>query len=392
MSHGILYNALKAVKPLRAMVRRLRSIWGRYRLNAWVLEGAERTGGEPIRVLFVGQVENCNYLARVVFADGSIAVRPRRIWKHRAWQLLAASDSVYGLIFIQTLEMPPDYAYRRECYAIPSWVAGELDVAHALLTPRTSTSVKRDVRHVRSSRFAYRTTHDPRAIERFFLDMYLPYIRRTHGDGAVVATLDEFKREADKGAELLLVDQDGKSVAGVLLGLDDPARMEALELGVLGADRGLVKAGALAAIYYFSLLFAANRGFSRLFLGGARPFLNDGPLQYKKKWGLRITGRLRTMPDVWVFRPYPASTAVQSFLRNNPFVFERDNACRAAVFVGADEVLSEESIEHLRKAHDLPGIAGITVFRLGYEMDPQVALTFASPCVSERSLKRVPAV
>jgi hypothetical protein len=152
-----------------------------------------------------------------------------------------------------------------------------------------------------------------------------------------------------------------------------------------------VKAGALAAIYYFSLLFAENRGFSRLFLGGARPFLNDGPLQYKKKWGLRITGRLRTMPDVWVFRPHPASAAVRSFLRNNPFVFERDNAFRAAVFVGADEVLNEESIEHLRKAHGLPGIDGVTVFRLGSENDPQVTLTFFPSSISEPSLKRVPA-
>jgi hypothetical protein len=391
MSHGILYNALKAVKPLRTLVRRLRRIWERYRLDAWVLEGAERTSGDPIRVLFVGQVENCNYLSRVVFGESPIAVKPRKIWKHRAWQLLAASDSAYGLIFIQTLDTPPDYAHRRDCYAIPSWVAGELDVAHALLTPRTSTSVKRDVRHVRSSRFAYRTTQDPHSIERFYSDMYLPYIQQTHCGGAVVATLDEFRREADKGAELLLVEQDGKSVAGVLLGLDDPARMEALELGVLGADRSLVKAGALAAIYYFSLLFAANGGYRRLFLGGARPFLNDGPLQYKKKWGLRLTGRLHTMPDVWIFRPYPASAAVQSYLHNNPFVFERDNTLRVAVFVGADEALSEVSIEHLRKAHGLPGITGVSVFRLGSEMDPQVALAYALPSVSEPSLKRVPA-
>jgi hypothetical protein len=97
------------------------------------------------------------------------------------------------------------------------------------------------------------------------------------------------------------------------------------------------------------------------------------------------------MPDVWIFRPYPASAAVQSFLRNNPFVFERDNAFRAAVFVGADEVLSEESIEHLCKAHDLPGITGVSVFRLGSEMDPQVALAYALPSVSEPSLNRVPA-
>jgi hypothetical protein len=78
-------------------------------------------------------------------------------------------------------------------------------------------------------------------------------------------------------------------------------------------------------------------------------------------------------------------------LHNNPFVFERDNTLRVAVFVGADEALSEVSIEHLRKAHGLPGITGVSVFRLGSEMDPQVALAYALPSVSEPSLKRVPA-
>jgi len=267
VNHGLLYNVLKAIKPLRALVRSLRSLWQRYRLEAWVLEGAERNSGEAIRVLVVGQVENCNYLARVVFAEGSIAVQRRKMWKHHAWSLLDVPDCPYGLIFIQTDKMLPEPAQAHNRFVVPTWIAGELDVIRALKSPSASTSVKRDVRHIRSSRFQYSTTRDPGAIDRFFADMYLPYIRQTHGDGAFAASLDKFRQEAEKGAELLLVEQDGKAVAGVLLGLNDPERMEALELGVLGADRNLVKAGALAAIYYFSLLHAANRGFRRLFLG-----------------------------------------------------------------------------------------------------------------------------
>ena len=386
MSHGLLYSALKSIKPLRTLVRRLRSIWERYRLDAWVLEGAERTSGERVRVMFVGQIENCNYVMRVVFGENSIAVQPRKIWNHSAWKLLETSKSAYGLIFIQTNKTIPNFTHGRACYVIPSWIAGELDVKQALESPRTSTSVKRDIRHIRSSRFEYRTTRDPFVFERFISDMYLPYIRQTHGEGAVVATLDDFKEEADKGAELLLVDHDSKSVAGVLLGLDNLERMDALVLGVLDGDQNLVKAGAIAAIYYFSLLHAQKRGYQKLFLGGARPFLNDGPFQYKKKWGLRITGRLSTMPDVRVLQPNPSFAAVQSFLRNNPFIFECDNKFRAAVFAGVDEVLNEESVERLRKAHDLPGIAGFTVFRLTSKMDPQIALSNSSPSVSETSL------
>jgi hypothetical protein len=391
MNHGILYNALKAIKPLRALVRRLRSLWQRYRQEAWVLEGAERSSGEPLRVLFVGQIENCNYLARVVFAEGSIATQRRMMWKHHAWRLLDLPDCAYGLIFIQTSITLSKHAQMHGCFVVPTWVAGELDVAHALESPCASTSVKRDIRHIRSSQFVYRTTRDPGAIDRFYTEMYLPYIQQTHGDGAFAATLDEFRHEADKGAELLLVEQDGKAVSGVLLGLGDPERMEALELGVLGADRNLVKAGALAAIYYFSLQHAANSGYQRLFLGGVRPFLNDGPMHYKKKWGVRLTGRLRTMPDAWIFRPHPRSAAARSFLLNNPFVFEKDDSLHAAVFVGENEVLGEEPVAHLRKTHSLPGVADITVFRLASEREPQAVLSVTPASAREPTIETVTA-
>ena len=69
---------------------------------------------------------------------------------------------------------------------------------------------------------------------------------------ANLASSDEFKREPDKGAELLLVGQDGKSVAGVLLGLDDLERMEALEFGVLGAYNRL--AVACTRVFFVLLL------------------------------------------------------------------------------------------------------------------------------------------
>jgi hypothetical protein len=53
----------------------------------------------------------------------------------------------------------------------------------------------------------------------------------------------------------------------VLLGLDDPARMEALELGVLGADRSLVKAGALAAIYILFTFDCGGQGLPKALPG-----------------------------------------------------------------------------------------------------------------------------
>ena len=59
--------------------------------------------------------------------------------------------------------------------------------------------------------------------------------------------------------------------------------------GIKDANPDYVKMGAFGALYYFSFQYLKNKGFKQVGVGGSRPFLNDGVLNYKKKWGLRIT-------------------------------------------------------------------------------------------------------
>jgi len=358
-------NALRAVKPLRALVRRLRGVWATYRLDAWELEGAERTSGEAIRALYVGQIENCVFFAQVVFAAGSVERQRRRVWSWQVAALLNKPKMVYDMIFVQRQPGVDARHLRQPCFVLPSWIAGELSVTQALASHRGNKSVKSDLRNIRRSGFTYRTTCDSGELDRFLFEMYLPYVRQIRGDGAFVTTREELDREAGGAPELLLIEQHNRAVAGVCLGVHDQDRLDALELGVIGGDRDLVRKGALAAIYYFSLVYAAERKFSRLYLGGSRPFLRDGPFQYKKKWGLRIVGRLPTLPDVIVFRPRLSAVGVRSFLTNNPFVYEEGGAFRAAVFVDEREPTSDKSFDELRKAYCLRGLAGATLFRIG---------------------------
>jgi len=379
MSHGTLYSTLKLIAPLREAVRWARRLLERFRWDVWIVTGEERSSGELITMFFSGQIENCNYITRLIFRESSIETRHKKMWSWNAFGVLDRAAVPYALIFIQVEQLTRSLAVRHRCFVIPSWIAGELDVARALESRRGNESVKTDLRNIKRNRFTYKVTRDHGEMERFYSTMYLPYVRQNHGSRAFVATLEELRREATKGAELLLVEQDGKTVAGVYLGIHDSERIDALELGVSGGDHGLVKMGALAAIYYYALVHAAEGRYARLFLGGARPFLNDGPLQYKKKWGLRITGRLRTLPDLLVFQPRLGSAAVKSFLKNNPFVYEELDMFRAAVFLDTDKQppLPEETIQQLRKAYCLPGLGGLSVFSIdregGLEVLPGIA-------------------
>ena len=364
MSRGTFLETLKAIKPLRALIQRLRRIWESYRFEAWELEGAERTSGESIRALYVGQVENCVFIAQVVFAAGSVERQRRRVWSWQVAALLNQPEMAYDMIFVQRQPGVDAGHLRQPCFVLPSWVAGELNVTQALASHRGNKSVKTDLRNIQRHGFTYRTTRESSELDRFLSEMYLPYVRQTRGDGAFVATREELERTAGIELRLMLIEQEGRDVAGVCLGVHDQDRLDAIELGVIDGDRDLVRKGALAAIYYFSLMYAAERKFSRLYLGGSRPFLRDGPFQYKKKWGLNIVGRLPTLPDVIVFRPRLSAVGVRWFLTNNPFVYEEGGAFRAAVFVDEQGPPLAESIDTARKAYRLPGLAGATVFRI----------------------------
>lgn len=364
MSDGVLYNALKAIKPLRIAVRRARAVRERHFRDVWRLTGPERHSGEAIRVFCAGQREVCRYIEQLVFAPGSAQVRHGRMWSRRVPAMLTREHAPCGLTFVQVHDAVPPEAVRAGVFVLPSWLAGELDVAHALSCQRGNDSVRTDLRNIRRQGFTSRLTRDPGEIERFYHTMYLPYVRQRHGERGFIATLAELERESGHGVELLLIGHGGREVAGAILGTHDAQRLDALELGVLGGDRDLVRKGALAAIYYFALQLAAQRGHTRLFLGGSRPFLTDGALRYKSKWGLRITGRLPSMPDRLLLRPQLDDPGAASFLRNNPFVYEQpEGAFRIAVFVGAQESAARTPADWL-DGRELGGIAGVSTFRL----------------------------
>ncbi len=355
---------LKSIAPLRMAVRRARAMRDRNFRDVWRLSGPERHSGNTLRVFCAGQREVCRYVEQLVFAPGTAQVRHGWMGSRRVSVMLTSSRVPYGLVFIQVHHEVSPALTRDGVFVLPSWMAGELDVAHSLACQRGNDSVKTDLRRIRQQGFTPRVTRDRGAIERFYRTMYLPYVHQTHGERAFVATLAELERESPQGIELLLIEHGGREVAGVILGSHDTQRLDALELGVLDADRSLVKRGVLGAIYYFALRLAQERGCRRLYLGGSRPFLTDGALRYKSKWGLRITGRLPSMPDCLLLRPRLDDPAVASFLKHNPFVYEQsEGVYRIALFVDSDPGVEPRPYDK-RLGRELGGIAGVTVIPL----------------------------
>ncbi len=117
-------------------------------------------------------------------------------------------------------------------------------------------------------------------------------------------------------------------------------------LGVLDGNRELVDAGVLAATYEFSLQHLEKNGFRSVSLGQTQAFLNDGVLQFKRRFGHTISG---TTEHKYVARILSDTPAARAFLKSNPLIFQLSDGLRGAVFVDGAPPTSQTRLKERRK-------------------------------------------
>ena len=90
----------------------------------------------------------------------------------------------------------------------------------------------------------------------------------------------------------------------------------------------------ISALYVFLLDWAHRSRIDRIDLGGCRPFLNDGVLQFKKKFNIRIVNSSRK--KILYLNPVQLTPSVVSFLVNNPVVRSQNGELVGTVFTHDD--------------------------------------------------------
>ena len=384
MVRNTLYRALKAIGPFRRVVRYLRARLDIYRPNVWVLEGTERWSGECLKVVVTGQLEHRNFLANLVFGGPWAEITRRRMWLWNIFRLANRRGTDYGLVMVDTA-VPSCRAYEKYgWFLVPAWIRTEVDLMTAAEQIKRSTSIKSDLSKIRKNRFEFEIRTGEDEFEHFYHETYIPYARNVYGDMAFLDTYEDMKNKVGI-CEFLVITQDTGQIAEQMLLYEDGG-IRAYALGIKGANREYVKQGALAAVYYFSILYATRKGHKKLHLGGARPFVKDGVLQYKKKWGARIVGNTSRW---FVFKVVHESVATRAFLAKNPFVYESDGKLVGAVFIDDGTFCSNEEVKRIeRDYHDL-GLGSVRIFDLSHTRTTDASNLFPQVSESDVAVRRI---
>lgn len=340
---------------LLPLVRRPRRIIRRLRPELWLVEGNEATSGRPLSVLCAGVG---SYLLELAFGD-SYRKRPAgRVW---LWSLSRAvkekgRGSALALIGVRGPYLR--LVNLANSFLIPHWVRGEVDIP---LGPSvlSNSSVKSDLRQIQKHQLHFSITKDPEHFHEFYHRMYVPYISAVHGQSAFIWPYEAKKSEFGH-CELLLVTKEGQSIAGILISYEKPTP-RLWSLGVRDADRRHVKEGAVTALFYYSFMHLESHGYRVANVGLSRPFLDDGVLRYKKKWGVRIVG---ASADCFVLKVLSDTPGACGFFGSHPFIFRDGDALSGAIFIDTASAPSPEELQRIHQRYSIPGLAKLGLYQL----------------------------
>jgi hypothetical protein len=303
--------------PMKSFVLRMKSLVRRPMLRLYSM-GGERNG-EPLRALVADDSSTLPYLRSLIFPDGAKTVQRGWVPSVTAARL---SDAEADLVVVAANQfLLPLYA-NRGFHFIPKWVRLCLrvwdhpDVMVAAMRGMDGKTLRHNLERAAENGFRCETSNDPALFEMFYRDMYVSYATARFGELATLDSYAKLKSNFERGTLLVALQHD-RPVGGVIL-VREGDQLYTYRSGYLSDRDDYVRNGASVAQYYYSLEYAHRVGCTSVDFGHSRPFLSDGILRFKLKWGMTV----RNVDDgIGVFAlaaPGRTQQAV-SFLSENRF-------------------------------------------------------------------------
>ena len=320
-------------------VRILNKLYRMLKFDVWSIS-SKLHPDENIKVIFVGQGneidKNCldqidkNYFLSLIFTENYDENYLGKVW---VWSLIYyfwRFGKSHDLIIVKTKMKICNLFKSKKRFVIPSWISCEIDLGIDLRSQSISKhTFKNNVRKIKKSNFKYTITKDPLDFSLFYNNMYLPYIKNRFDNLGHELSLEGMKISFENG-ELLLIKDGEDIIAGVLI---DYIIMNGIPrttlLGVLDGDFHYVKKGALIALSYYTIEYLRKKNHKKLSLGGARPFIHDGPLNQKLSWGANIVCET---PIAFLLCILSHKKCLKTFLSNNPFICKDRDGLSLATF------------------------------------------------------------
>jgi folate-dependent phosphoribosylglycinamide formyltransferase PurN len=348
------------------LIRKLASIISQIRLSAYKIHGIEKSSGCLLTVIFFGKERELHRLSDLLFSDLKTKEFLRKILFWNVMPYYRSNNFKADLIFINCDNFFSSFLARYGFLLIPEWISFKLNLFKTdskSWKSKKSKSLKDDLRKIRQQKYSYEITRDPKKFEYFFQQMYLPYIQKRFRESTVFLTRFNLMKLIFEKGTLLLVKRGNEYVSGIIIVLHKKTA-KVHSLGVKEGKFEYVRQGALAAIYYFSILWAEKNGYKWLDFGESSSFLNDGVLRYKKKWSLEIE-RSKYFRSNYGLKICNFSSGVRNFLADNPFIYLDQNKLKSAIIAKQNHTMTAKEVRAIIKSNSLGGLDCLMIISFG---------------------------
>ena len=189
------------------------------------------------------------------------------------------------------------WKFRRTGWLVlPGQVRSRVDLSAGMdaVRARFLRSAKAAVRSITKQRLIYRIVPCDEVLRRFYDEMYLPYREVRFAGNPIVKDFESVRRFAKGSVMLAVTDCHVKprpkleDMQGALI-IRQNGRSATADLpGLNGDPLAALERGVVEALYYFSLEWCSSQGIETVDLGQSHPFLDDGILRFKTKWGATV--------------------------------------------------------------------------------------------------------
>ncbi len=344
-----------------------------------LIEGKEKYSGRRIKTLYIGEtkpfsnkwgklytkfeamlkVSTFQFIMDSIYSEYTKVSRAKNISGLDIHRVSQKYESQADMVFIDTESLFALPLKRSHYIVIPQLVSPRLKLADRWEAVLDSFSHKLNKKISRVLKYGYqfspaRSLHQ---FNYFYHSMYVPYTRKRFGKTATILSYDELKRFFDQG-ELFFLMRNDQVLLGTLKSFEQGCMLNICKAATGNSQPGMFK-GASEAMDYYSILSAFEKGYRVVDFLWSRPFLNDGGLRYKLKWGAGIDKAHWPMTDIY-FKPLRLNVGVKSFLAGNPFITKNREDFRGRVLLNTEA--SEMDIRNCLKYYQAKGLKGIDIF------------------------------
>ncbi len=281
-------------EPTFSFAKRVLFIACSIRFSVCLLQGKEKWAGSSLTTLFFSRLflgeERLLYLVDLLYSEKPAKESLGKVFIWKIKSKLNSDIPKADLVFIGVDKLFSRFLSQQGFTITPQWILFMLDLSKPLpeinKLSRRKYRLKRDLIRIRKHKYSYEITHDPAKFEYFYHHMYLSYISKRFGKMALLSGFRSMKPIFEKG-QLLLVKQGSNYVAGNIIVVHNESAFSSY-FGIREGNIEYLKQGALAATYYFTILWTKERGYEWCDFDHCRPFFNDGVFCYKKRWGMEI--------------------------------------------------------------------------------------------------------